>query len=206
MFDPEKPPELEVAQWLNCTEPPTLAGERGKVVVVALVQIVCPGSAKHGLPQAMRIRHIFEREQVSVFALHMAFQNIEEQTPEKIESFLNEKGILLPVAIDKPDGANRPKTMAAYELRGTPGLLIFDRQGRLRRHYLGGVDDLRLGAEIMAMLIEEENSPRAFSVMLESKLASVLANTEEQSKAEDDECGCGHNHDQNSGCGHDHHH
>ena len=45
--------------------------------------------------------------------------------------------------------------MEAYGIQGTPTLLMFDRQGRLRRHYLGAVDDVRLGAEIMALCIED---------------------------------------------------
>ena len=63
--------------------------------------------------------------------------------------------------------------MEAYELQGTPAILIFDRQGRLRRHYLGAVDDLRIGAEIMALVMEETDSPREFSIAVERRLAEV---------------------------------
>jgi hypothetical protein len=39
-------------------------------------------------------------------------------------------------------------------MEGTPTLILIDRQGRLRRQTLGHVPDLRLGAEIMALMME----------------------------------------------------
>ena len=92
--------------------------------------------------------------------------------------------------------------MRAYELQGTPAMLIFDRQGRLRRHYLGAVDDLRIGAEVMALLIEDKESPREMSIAIESKLAAALVDPEAHSHDHEhgDACGCGHDHS------HDHDH
>ena len=34
MFDPEKPPELQVARWINSEEAVTLAGLRDKVIIM----------------------------------------------------------------------------------------------------------------------------------------------------------------------------
>jgi hypothetical protein len=155
MFNPERPPEIIAQRWLNSDTKRTLKAEKGKVVVIAIWQLTCPGSQKFGLPQAMRLRNAFEEDEVAVFALHMPFEKFAEQTPEKVEAYLNENGITIPVALDKPNGEGLPETMKAYELQGTPALLIFDRQGRLRRHYLGAVDDMRLGAEVMGLLIED---------------------------------------------------
>ena len=90
--------------------------------------------------------------------------------------------------------------MKAYELQGTPALLIFDRQGRLRRHYLGAVDDMRLGAEVMGLLIEDKDSPREMAIAIERKLGAALVDPEAHHHHEHgDECGCGHDHS------HDHH-
>jgi hypothetical protein len=44
--------------------------------------------------------------------------------------------------------------MRAYSMEGTPTFILIDRQGRLRRQTLGHVSDLRLGAEIMALMME----------------------------------------------------
>jgi thiol-disulfide isomerase/thioredoxin len=213
MFNPERPPEISAERWLNADGKRTLKAEKGKVVVIAVWQLTCPGSLKYGLPQAMRLRHAFEANEVAVFGLHMAFEKFAEQTPDKIAAYLDENGITIPVALDKPDGENLPETMRAYELQGTPAILLFDRQGRLRRHYLGAVDDLRIGAEVMALLIEDADSPREMAIAIENKLAAALVDPEAHHHDHEhgDACGCGHDHGhdhehgESCGCGHDHH-
>lgn len=209
MFNPERPPEIIASRWLNSDGKRTLKAERGKVVVVAIWQLICPGSQKYGLPQAMRLRGSFDEKEVAVFGLHMAFEKFDEQTPEKVEAYLAEAGIDIPVALDKPNGASMPETMKAYELQGTPAILLFDRQGRVRRHYLGAVDDLRLGAEVMALLIEDKNSSREASIAIENKLAAALVDPEPHSHDHGDGCGCGHDHhhhDHSHDHSHDHGH
>jgi hypothetical protein len=210
MFNPERPPEIIAQRWLNSDTKCTLKAEKGKVIVVAVWQLVCPGSQKFGLPQAMRLRGAFAESEVAVFGLHMAFERHDEQTPDKVEAYLSENGITIPVALDKPNGDGMPETMKAYELQGTPALLLFDRQGRLRRHYLGAVDDFRLGAEVMALIIEDKDSPREMSIALERKLAAALVDPEAQHHHEHgDACGCGHDHSHDHDHGHhhlDHHH
>jgi len=47
-----------------------------------------------------------------------------------------------------------PVTMRAYGLRGTPSLLLIDRNGDLRRHAFGTEDDLTLGAAIATLIAE----------------------------------------------------
>jgi hypothetical protein len=42
--------------------------------------------------------------------------------------------------------------MEAYQMQGTPTLLLIDRAGRLRRQIFGHVPDLLLGAEIMRLV------------------------------------------------------
>lgn len=214
MFNPESPPEFTAARWLNSETKHTLKEYRGKVIVVAVCQITCPGSVKFGLPQAERIRKAFTTDEVAVIGLHMAFEKFDQQSPDKVQAFLRDSGIEIPVAYDKPNGEDLPQTMQDYELQGTPAILVFDRQGRLRRHYLGAVDDLRIGAEIMGMLMEDKASPREMSIAIESKLHAALTDPEEQHAGGC--CGGGHHdhghdhvHADGGGCcggGHDHQH
>jgi AhpC/TSA family len=202
MFNPERPPEITASRWLNSEKKHALKDYKGKVIVVAVCQIACPGSVKFGLPQADRIRKAFTKDEVAVLGLHMAFEKFDEQTPDKVQAFLKDSGIDIPVAYDKPNGEGMPQTMTDYELQGTPAILLFDRQGRLRRHYLGAVDDLRLGAEVMGLLIEDKNSPRDMSIAIESKLHAALVDPEEHEHVHGPGCGHDHSHDH----GHDHAH
>ena len=201
MFNPENPPEITASRWLNSEKKITLKSLRGKVVVIAVCQIACPGSVKYGLPQATRLRRAFSDKEVAVLGLHMAFEKFDEQTPELVQKFLADSGIDIPVAYDKPNGEEMPVTMTAYELQGTPAMLIFDRLGRLRRHYLGAVDDLRVGAEVMGMLMEDKTSPKEMAMAIEAKLRLALVDPREHEHG--DGCGCGHDHHDH---GHDHAH
>lgn len=213
MLNPETPPEIEAATWLNTDEPQSLAGHKGKVVVLAAFQLHCPGSLKHGLPQAERLAANFSDDEVAVIGLNTPFEQHTQQTPEALAAFVEAQELSIPVALDTPNGSSLPKTFEAYELQGTPAILVFDRQGRLRRHYLGQVDDVRLGAEIMALVIESRDAPREQSIALERRLAAALVDPNEHHHHHEGGC-CGghghhhHDHDHEGGCcgGHGHEH
>ena len=151
-------PELIVSGWLNTASPPTLEQLRGKVVVIEAFQMLCPGCVAHGLPQAQRIARTFAADEVVVLGLHSVFEHHQAQgTRMAIEAFLHEYRIPFPVAIDAPSAdLGIPQTMAAYQLRGTPSLILIDRQGRYREQFFGEVSDLALGAHIMRLVGETD--------------------------------------------------
>lgn len=222
MFDPEKPPELMVSHWLNTRERITLAGLKDKVVVICAFQMLCRGCVEHGLPQAKRIAEHFNSDEVVVLGLHSVFEHHDAMTPAALEAFQQEYKWPFPIGIDSADGTGVPKTMAAYQMQGTPTLLIFDRAGRLRRHYFGRPNDMMIAAEIMAMAIEDEGAPREQAASIERKVAATLrAPSHDHDHAHDhghdhhhhehgDACGCGHDHAHDHahshGHGHDHAH
>lgn len=49
--------------------------------------------------------------------------------------------------------------MRAYAMQGTPTTVLIDAQGRLRQQVFGAYDDLRLGADLGALLSESERRP-----------------------------------------------
>ncbi len=149
-------PELDVSTWLNTPLPITLAGLRGKVVLIEAFQMLCPGCVEHGLPQAARARATFPASEVAVIGLHTVFEHHEAQgTPAALKAFLHEYRIGFPVGIDRPAAAGRtPSTMTSYRMQGTPTLILIDRIGRLRAQHFGHVSDLRLGAELQALIGE----------------------------------------------------
>lgn len=205
-FNPEQPPELIASQWFN-SEPLSLKKLKGKVVVLVAFQMLCPGSLRHSLPQAARIARAFSRDEVKVIGLHMVFENHKDMTPSLLEPFLKDEHIEIPVAVDAQDSSGLPKTMEAYGMQGTPTLLIYDRQGRLRRHYLGSVDDVRLGAEIMALCIEDKDAPREAAIAIERRLHAALVDPNEHHHHDHgDGCGCGHDHSHDHAHGHSHDH
>ncbi len=201
MFDPEKPPALSVTRWFNSKEPLSLENLKGKVVVVIAFQMLCPGCVEHGLPQARRLSQQFRKDEVAVIGLHTVFEHHKAMTADALEAFIHEYRWSFPIGIDEPHGKGMPKTMAAYEMQGTPTMLLFDRQGRLRRHYLGQVDDMRLAAEVMGLAIDDADAARDASVKIERKLAGVLVDPAGDHEHQH------HHHDHDGACcGHDHDH
>jgi len=124
------------------------------VVVIEAIQMLCPGCVSHGLPQAQRIADAFAGE-VAVLGLHTVFEHHDAMAPVSLEAFLHEYRIGFPVGVDAHDQpGGTPITMARYQLRGTPSLILIDRAGRIRLNAFGHVDDLTVGATL-ARLIDE---------------------------------------------------
>lgn len=156
MTAPTSPaPAIEAVQWFNTDTPPSLDALRGRVVVIEAFQMLCPGCVSHGLPQATRIHETFSRDDVVVLGLHSVFEHHEAQNPTSLEAFLHEYRIAFPVGVDAPgEPGGLPITMARYGMQGTPTLVLIDRKGHRRVQHFGHVPDLRLGAEIMALIAE----------------------------------------------------
>ncbi len=154
------PADWRVSQWFNTPTPLSLATLRGRVVMVLAFQMLCPGCVAHALPQAQRVRETFAEKDVSVIGLHTVFEHHDAMTPASLKAFLHEYRIGFPVGVDEPSPASAmPRTMAAYEMRGTPTLLIYDRAGGLRRHYFGRVGDLQLGADLIRLVDSQVMQP-----------------------------------------------
>lgn len=124
--------------------------------------MLCPGCVSHALPQAARVRAAFREEDLAVIGLHTVFEHHEAQgSKEALAAFLHEYRIKFPVGIDAPSAdGGIPLTMRAYNMQGTPTMILVDRAGRLRLQRFGHVDDLLLGAAI-ATLIGDAPAPPA---------------------------------------------
>lgn len=154
------PPPLQVAQWFNTKLPLSLEGARGKVVVIHAFQMLCPGCVAEGLPQVKRLRQAFAGRGLEVWGLHTVFEHHQEMSPHALQAFMHEYRVDFPVTVDQPSASGHvPMTMAAWGLRGTPSLILIDRQGQMRMNHFGHLDDMRLGAAVEALLAESAPQP-----------------------------------------------
>jgi len=151
----KKAPPWQVEGWLNSDHPLSIDELKGKVIVLHAFQMLCPGCVAHGLPQAQRIHETFDQNKVAVVGLHTVFEHHEAMTPAALKAFTHEYRLNFPIGIDLPNGRGSPATMIAYQMQGTPTLILIDRYGRIRRQVFGQYDDLSLGAEIMALILED---------------------------------------------------
>src|ERR1700688_2945348 len=157
-------PELQVQAWYNTDRPLLLSALRDRVVVLVAFQVLCPKSLSCGIPQAQRIHETFEPSDVAVIGLHATFEHHDAYNGAVIKAFIHEYRLKFPIALDLPNAASPiPHTMERYKMRGTPSLVLIDRQGLVRKHAFGAVDDLRIGAEIGALTQESASASLARS-------------------------------------------
>lgn len=150
-------PSWECSDWLNSNEPITQERLRGRVIVAAAFQMLCPGCVAQTIPQLIKVRELFSPDQVAVIGLHTVFEHHAGMGIESLRAFLHEYRVTFPVGIDRHEpGQPVPITMQRYRFQGTPSLILIDQQGMLRRQTFGHIPDLQLGAEIMGLLKEAE--------------------------------------------------
>jgi thiol-disulfide isomerase/thioredoxin len=152
-------PEWQVEVWLNTQTPLELSQFRGRVLLLHAFQMLCPACVAHAVPQAERVHREYAERGVSVVGLHTVFEHHAAMTPLALEVFLHEYRVTHPVGVDAGTaGTPLPVTMDRYGMRGTPTLILIDRDGKLRLQEFGGIDDLRLGM-ILGQLLAEPGVP-----------------------------------------------
>lgn len=148
-------PELDVSQWFNTGDTPTLAALRGQVVLLHAFQMLCPACVSHGLPQAARLHEVFGEHGVAVIGLHTVFEHHAVMGEDALQAFIHEYRLRFAIGVDRPSADGPiPHTMARWELQGTPSTLVLDRSGHVRLHHFGALDELRLGALIGQLLAQ----------------------------------------------------
>ena len=131
------------------------AAAGGKVVVIEAFQMLCPGCILHGIPLAQSVQRQFSPDDVAVIGLHTVFEHHQAMTPVSLEAFLYEFRVTFPVGVDTAGASGMPKTMEAYQMQGTPSLIVIDQRGEIRAHHFGKVSELRLGAEIASLCVSQ---------------------------------------------------
>jgi len=153
-------PEWEISQWFNSNTPLSVQALRGRVVVAAAFQMLCPGCVSQTIPQLREVHGLFPEAEVAVIGLHTVFEHHTAMGPAALEAFLHEYRVAFPVGVDRPAGNGDPipTTMRRYAMQGTPTLILIDREGKLRRQTFGHISNLQLGAEIMALMRETNDA------------------------------------------------
>lgn len=84
----EPAPEIQVAHWVQ-GDPVTLAELKGKVVLVEVIQVNCPGCFLFGLPEVIRLHDIFHEQGLVILALATAFEDYDKNTLENLEALVD---------------------------------------------------------------------------------------------------------------------
>lgn len=153
-MSPYAAPPLVTSGWINSPAPLDIPDFAGRILVIHAFQMLCPGCVEQALPQAQRVARAFPADKVAVIGLHSVFEHHEAQgTHEALAAFAHEYRLGFPIGIDRQD-QRIPATMRAYDMQGTPTLVVVDRVGLRRFQRFGHVDDLTLGSLLGSLLAE----------------------------------------------------
>jgi len=133
-------PSWSVAKWINLPqgkESLDVADFKGKVLYVCFFQAACRGSQTHGLPTLKAlIDHYAGNQAVAFVAVQTAFQDFDANTPEKLSETAARYQLTIPIGHEGAEG-RPPQMLIRNKARGTPWVMIIDREGTIRHgaHY-----------------------------------------------------------------------
>lgn len=77
-------PDLQVETWVQ-GEPANFSSLAGRVVLVEVFQVNCPGCFVHALPQVLYLHQAFHDQGLTVIGLATAFEDFDKNTLENLE-------------------------------------------------------------------------------------------------------------------------
>lgn len=86
-------PELKVSEWVQ-GGPISLKDYQGKVVVVEVFQVNCPGCFIYGIPEAIDTYQKYKNNGVVVLGLATAFEDFDKNTLENLKLLLQEGKVI----------------------------------------------------------------------------------------------------------------
>ncbi len=159
---PFKAPELrDVTGWIH-SGPLTLAGLRGRVVVLHFYTFGCINCI-HNFPAYRRWQEAFAGKEVTILGIH-APETSGERDVESVRRKADEAGLRFPIAVD-----NQLANWRAWGNGVWPAVYVIDRRGRVRCWWYGELNWKDAGGEsflagrIDALLAEPRPEPRALA-------------------------------------------
>jgi hypothetical protein len=163
----EKAKNLDVSEWVQ-GGPIEIEKVRGKVILIEVFQVNCPGCFLYGLPIAETLHQTYKDQGLLVVGLATAFEDFDINNLENLRLVINkgiaigeprkvlrERGLLregdrlpfkitFPVAMDKLKKISEDNylgsTFEEYGLKGTPSSIVVGKEG-IVRHISFGYDE-----------------------------------------------------------------
>jgi thiol-disulfide isomerase/thioredoxin len=86
-------PELKVSEWVQ-GGPISLKDYQGKVIVVEVFQVNCPGCFIYGIPEAIDTYQKYKNNGVVILGLATAFEDFDKNTLENLKLLLQESKVI----------------------------------------------------------------------------------------------------------------
>ncbi|HMW32559.1 MAG TPA: TlpA disulfide reductase family protein [bacterium] len=167
-------PELRISEWIQGT-PIQLSELQGRVVIIEVFQVNCPGCFLYGLPEILEIAAKHKNEPLTVIGLATAFEDFDINTKDNLQKLLQTGELVgetarvlkehdwatdnklrytipIPVAMDRLGEGSRLDTVSQIERIIERDITNFDRlsygeQGRIRESILKYLNERTLVPE-----------------------------------------------------------
>ena len=89
----EQAPELVVESWVQ-GEPSTIAQEKGKVILIEVFQVNCPGCFIYGFPEVIETFNNFQGQPLVVWGLATAFEDFDKNNLKNLNTLLGKGEVI----------------------------------------------------------------------------------------------------------------
>lgn len=162
--NPYAAPEITgIQEWIN-SEPLTLAGLKGKVVLVDFWTYSCINCIRT-LPYVEKWYETYKDQGLVVIAMHapeFAFEKI----PENVNNAVAQHKLTYPIGLD-----NDFKTWRAFQNQYWPASYLVDKDGNVRREHFGEGEYMESEAAIRALLAERGSAELGAPVITNDPLS-----------------------------------
>ena len=128
-------PGWGVTEWINLPEGAKkldVGDFKGKVAVLFCFQSWCPGCHSRGFPTLQALVKRYARDDgVAFVAVQTVFEGFVQNTAERAWATAKRHKLDIPFGHSGSARA-RPKIMTGYRTRGTPWMIVIDREGKVR--------------------------------------------------------------------------
>ncbi len=83
----DKAPEIGVSEWIQGF-PTNIDKNYGKIILLEVFQVNCPGCFLYGIPEAIQVYNNFKRDDVVVWGLATAFEDYDKNTIDNLKILL----------------------------------------------------------------------------------------------------------------------
>ncbi len=89
----EKAPELTVDQWVQ-GNPTSIEQERGRVLLIEVFQVNCPGCFIAGIPEIIDLLQTYQDEPLTVWGLATAFEDFDKNNLENLKKLVHKGEVI----------------------------------------------------------------------------------------------------------------
>ena len=92
-FIRKKAPNLRIGEWVQGV-PTNIDEELGKVIVVEVFQVNCPGCFVYGIPEAISVYNNTDKSDVKVLGIATAFEDYDKNTLDNLKLLLSKGEVI----------------------------------------------------------------------------------------------------------------